>query len=283
MFTAVAALQLVEEGKLALDDTVAKYIPEYQNRELASNVTIRHLLTHTGGTGGFPSQQIRATLPDHASYVRTLSARPLMFEPGSDCQYSNYGYVLLGSIIERVTGKTYEDYVARRILTPAGMRATSLVPSDELFRNGAKNYTHRGGTLDRTGEWAGGRIGWIPGQLYSTAGDLLAFARALDAGKLISKRTLTQATSPAPGRRYGLGFLVREAGPLRNYGHGGGGGGVNSDVRIFPDLGVIIVGISNFDQPAVDRLVDYYINRMPLKWMVEAAGFDLHVAAGHQH
>ena len=265
IFTAVATLQLVESGKLGLDDTLAKYIPEYQNRDLASKVSIRHLLTHTGGTGGFPSQQVRSTLLDHASYVRALSARPPVFEPGLDYQYSNYGYVLLGAIIERVSGTAYEDYVARHILAPAGMHATSMVPSDDLFQKGAKNYTHRGGRLERTGEWAGGRVGWIPGQLYSTAGDLLAFARALDSGKLVSKRMLAQATTPAPGRRYALGFVVRGQGQLRNYGHGGGAAGVNSDVRIFPNLGVIIVGISNFDQPAVDRLVDYYGNRMPLK------------------
>ena len=115
MFTAVATLQLVEAGKLALDDPIGKYLPDYPNKEVASKVTVRHLLTHTGGTGdifGPEFEQHRLKLREHRDYVKLYGARGLTHEPGARFEYSNYGFVLLGALIEKVSGESYYDYVA---------------------------------------------------------------------------------------------------------------------------------------------------------------------------
>src|ERR1700682_6036914 len=123
MFTAVAILQLVEAGKVALADPLAKYLPDYPNRDLAAKVTVRELLTHTGGTGdifGSAFMENRATLKEHGDYVKLFGAREQ--ESGSGAfHYSNYGFVLLGAIIEKVSGVSYYDYVQKNIFEPAGM------------------------------------------------------------------------------------------------------------------------------------------------------------------
>jgi CubicO group peptidase (beta-lactamase class C family) len=134
MFTAVATLQLVEEGKLALDDTVGKHLPGYPNADVASKVTVRHLLTHTGGTGdifGPEFDRDRLTLREHGDYVKLYGSRPPGFEPGSRFEYSNYGFVLLGALIEAVSGESYYDYVRENVFRPAGMTSTDSLPESE--------------------------------------------------------------------------------------------------------------------------------------------------------
>ena len=125
MFTATAALKLIDAGKLSLDDTVGKVLPDYPNKEIAAKVTIRHLLTHTGGTGDFFGPLFaknRLTLKTHADYVALFGSRAPVHEPGAEFRYSNYGMVLLGAIIERVSGLSYFDFVRTNVYEPAGMR-----------------------------------------------------------------------------------------------------------------------------------------------------------------
>ena len=121
MFTAVATLQLVEAGKLALDDPIGKHLPDYPNKDVAAKVTVRHLLTHTGGTGdifGPEFDQHRLTLRSTSDYVELYGSRGLTHEPGSRFEYSNYGFVLLGALIEAVSGQSYYDYVRDNIFRP---------------------------------------------------------------------------------------------------------------------------------------------------------------------
>lgn len=127
MFTAVATLQLVKGGKLALDDPIGKHLSDYPNKDLASKVTVRHLLTHTGGTGDIFGPEFtknRLNLREHSDYVELYGSRALTHEPGALHRYSNYGYILLGALIERVSGMSYRDYVRSRVLQPAGMKST---------------------------------------------------------------------------------------------------------------------------------------------------------------
>jgi Beta-lactamase len=131
MFTAVATLQLVEAHKLALDDPIGKHLPDYPNKEVAAKVTVRHLLTHTGGTGdifGPEFDQHRLQLREHRDYLKLYGRRGLTQEPGSRFEYSNYGFVLLGALIEGVTGGSYDDYVRDHVFRPAGMRSTGSLP-----------------------------------------------------------------------------------------------------------------------------------------------------------
>jgi CubicO group peptidase (beta-lactamase class C family) len=267
MFTAVATLQLVEAGKLALDDPIGQYLPGYPNKEVAAKVTVRHLLTHTGGTGdifGPEFDQHRLQLREHRDYLRLYGSRGLTHEPGARFEYSNYGFLLLGALIERASGGSYYDYVDNHVFRPAGMTSTGSLPESTDVPNRAVGYMRAspaGGawmpntdTLPWRGTAAGGG--------YSTVGDLLRFARALGSGRLISKATLAQATHPHQ-QQYGYGFDVQGQGRLGSYGHGGGAPGMNGELRVFPELGYVVVSLSNLDPPAASELLEFFALRMP--------------------
>lgn len=264
MFTAIATLQLVEAGKLALNDPLGKHLADYPNKDVASKVTVRHLLTHTGGTGDIFGPEFaanRLTLREHGDYVKLYGSRALTHEPGAEFRYSNYGYVLLGALIEKVSGLSYYDYVRGRIFQPAGMASTDSLPETESVSNRAIGYMKpesawvpNTDTLPWRGTAAGGG--------YSTAGDLLRFAQALESGRLISKAMLAEATRPGL-EGYGYGFGIEGEGAARSYGHSGGAPGMNGELRVYPQLGYVLVGLSNLDPPAASRLVDFFAARMP--------------------
>jgi CubicO group peptidase (beta-lactamase class C family) len=194
MFTAVATLLLVEAGKLALEDPIGKHLPGYPNKEVAAKVTVRHLLTHTGGTGDIFGPQFEANrlaLREHRDYLKLYGSRGLRYQPGARFEYSNYGFVLLGALIERVSGISYDDYVGEYVFRRAGMTSTGSLPESVDVPNRAVGYTRSSpsgpwepntDTLPWRGTAAGGG--------YSTVGDLLRFAQALGSGRLVSKATL---------------------------------------------------------------------------------------------
>jgi D-alanyl-D-alanine carboxypeptidase len=268
MFTAVATLQLVEAHKLALDDPIGQHLPDYPNKQVAAKVTVRHLLTHTGGTGdifGPEFDQHRLQLREHRDYLKLYGRRGLNFEPGARFEYSNYGFVLLGALIEHVTGGSYDDYVGGHVFRRAGMRSTGALPESVevpdrvvgyLRSSPGSDWVPNTDTLPWRGTAAGGG--------YSTVGDLLRFAQALDSGRLISKATLAEATRPHQ-QQYGYGFDVQGQGSLRSYGHGGGAPGMNGELRVFPRLGYVVVSLSNLDPPAASELVEFFTLRMPDK------------------
>jgi CubicO group peptidase (beta-lactamase class C family) len=190
MFTAVAILQLVQAGKIQLTEPVGKYISDYPNQDVASKVTIHHLLTHTGGTGDFFGPQYdahRTELRTLQDFVTLYGTRGLEFEPGSRWAYSNYGFLLLGVVIERVTGGSYYDYVRDHVYQPAGMKASGSLAEDQVVADRSVGYMKdkgdsawhpNTGTLPYRGTSAGGG--------YSTVGDLLRFAEALTDHKLLN-------------------------------------------------------------------------------------------------
>lgn len=264
MFTAVATLQLVDAGKLSLDGSIGDYLPGYPNAEVA-RATIRQLLTHSGGTGdifGPQFDQQRLSLKTHDDYVRLYGARGPTHPPGEKQDYSNYGFVLLGAIIERISGQSYYDYVERHVFAPAGMRDTGSLPEDAEVALRANAYTRKddawvdaADTLPYRGTAAGGG--------YSTAADLLKFARALRDGTLLPPALLAEATRKQTPW-YGYGFVVGERNGVAGWGHGGGAQGMNGALQVFPAADQVVIGLANVDPPAVERLVDYYTARMPL-------------------
>jgi D-alanyl-D-alanine carboxypeptidase len=184
MLTAVATLQLVQAGTLRLDAPLGTYLRDYPNVDVASRVTPHHLLTHTGGTGDIFGPLFtahRLELRTTEDYLRLYGTRGLQFAPGTQHVYSNYGFILLGALIERLSGKSYDDHVAARVLAPAGMTATGTAPEDSLVPGRAVGYMRQGGasgplvsnapTLPYRGTPAGGG--------YSTVGDLARFAVAV--------------------------------------------------------------------------------------------------------
>jgi D-alanyl-D-alanine carboxypeptidase len=158
---------------------------------------------------------------------------------------------------------SYYDYVRDHVFRPAGMTATGSLPESVDVPNRAVGYmrTAPGGpwvpntdTLPWRGTAAGGG--------YSTVGDLLRFAQALASGRLLSTATLAEATHPHQ-QQYGYGFGVQGEGRLGSWGHGGGAPGMNGELRVFPQLGYVVVGLSNLDPPAASELVEFFALRMP--------------------
>jgi D-alanyl-D-alanine carboxypeptidase len=271
MFTATAVLQLVQAGKIHLNDPLAKYLPDYPNKELASKVTIHHLLTHTGGTGDFFGPEFdkhRLELKTLQDYVKLYGERPLGFEPGSRWDYSNYGFLLLGLVVEKASGQDYYDYVREHIFKPAGMTSTDSLPEDQAVADRSIGYTKmdspewkpNGDTLPYRGTSAGGG--------YSTVEDLLAFANALQNHKLLDAEhleLLTTGKAERPdGSKYAYGFND-ETSPdgVRCFGHGGGAPGMNGELKICPQSGYVIAVLANLDPQAADRPATFLAARLP--------------------
>jgi CubicO group peptidase (beta-lactamase class C family) len=273
MFTAVATLQLVEAGKLALDDTVGKHLRGYPNKDVATKVTVLHLLTHTGGTGdifGPDYDRNILTLREHGDYVKLFGSRPPRFEPGTRFEYSNYGFILLGAIVEAASGESYYDYVREHVFGPAGMTSTDSLPESEDVPNRSIGYTHPypGASLQPNTLLLPWR-GTAAGGGYSTVGDLLRFARALTRHELLSPGStellLTGKVDVGYGLRYAFGFFDgRDAGGNGWVGHGGAFPGMNGDLRIYPKPGYVVVALANVDPPAAHRISDYLDPRLPL-------------------
>jgi D-alanyl-D-alanine carboxypeptidase len=272
MFTAVATLQLVQANKLALTDPLAKVVPGYPNQNLATKVTIHHLLTHTGGTGdifGPDFDKHRLELRTLADYVKLYGTRDLAFEPGAKMEYSNYGFLLLGVVIEAVSKETYFDYVAKQVFAPAGMTSTSSPMEDKSTEpNRSIGYMRdpKGGwqpntdTLPIRATSAGGGD--------STVKDLLAFANALTSHKLLSadntKLLTTGKVDMGPNTKYAYGFMETIDDGQRCFGHGGGAPGMNGKLTIC-DNGYTIVVLANLDPPAAEEVEQFVLARLPLK------------------
>jgi CubicO group peptidase (beta-lactamase class C family) len=260
MFTAVAIAQLYEQGKVHLDSSLARYVPDYPNREFARQATVRMLLSHTSGLGSYWNplfEQRRATLTTVESHLPLFAGDAIPFTPGSRFRYSNAGYQVLGLVIERVTGQSYHDFVRDHIFAPAGMTATGYYGADGETSGGAVGYSRQG----PNGEWRDNLTarevrGGPAGGGYSTVEDLLRFAQALLGGKIIQRKTLhlwTRVHSDRRGERdgYGFGFVVEYIAGRKWFGHSGGAPGMATNIWIDPAGGSVGVVLANLDPPAV--------------------------------
>jgi D-alanyl-D-alanine carboxypeptidase len=301
MFTGVATLQLVQAGKLKLTDTVGKILPDYPNQEVAQ-VTIEQLLTHTGGTGDFFGPEFlarRNEMKAHADYVSLLGARGVNFTPGSRHEYSNYGYILLGRIIEVVSGQRYYDYVAQHVFKPAGMNSTGYTPEQQAEPLRVIAYTKRAQPMliqrapqdDAAGPLpplqrdagmdAGTTVAWhsaandldyrgtSAGGGFSTVANLLKFATALMSNQLLNDEFTQLAITGKvdtgrPGLKYAYGFEDASVDGIRRIGHGGGATGQNAWLGIYPATGYVVIGMANFDPPAAESLTRFVTAHLPL-------------------
>lgn len=270
MFTATAVLQLARAGKLDLDAPLGKYLTDYPNKDIATKVTIKELLSHTGGTGdifGPDFDAHRLELRTLQDYVKLYGNRAPQFEPGSRWEYSNYGFILLGLVIEKNSGQSYYDYVREHIYKPAGMSSTGSEPENEPVADRSVGYTKmishaewkpNTDTLPYRATSAGGG--------YSTVEDLEKFANALQQHVLLNKEhteLLTTGHVDTPRGRYGYGFEDQMINGTRCFGHGGGAPGMNGDLKICPAPGYVIAVLANVDPPAASRVSDFIANRLP--------------------
>jgi CubicO group peptidase (beta-lactamase class C family) len=276
MFTAVAVAQLIDTGKVALDDPVGKFVPGLTAE--ASAVTVRQLLTHTSGLGDFFAPQ------NMAAMMRARTASDLLplvadqkpaFPPGTRFAYSNTGFALLGIVVERVSGQTYAEYLRTRVFAPAGMKDTGRDP-EPLACLAVGMTAHQPGMSPgqpappgplHPAPGATHGFGSPAGGLYSTAGDMQLFFTALAAHRLASPWITAGLTAPQftvepagegkPARSYGYGFGTGVFEGHRWFGHNGGSLGVNAEAAAFPDDGWTAVVLSNRDPPAATRLFRY--------------------------
>jgi D-alanyl-D-alanine carboxypeptidase len=239
LFTTIAIQQLAAAGKLDLDSSLARAWPDYPNQAVARRVTIRQILDHRSGIQGnifaAPAGKTRHDVVSLQDYFELFKNEPLQFEPGAQQQYSNAGYVVLGLLIERLSGENYYEYVRRHIYEPAGMTHTGSWRIERWPRNTAIGYT-RGGQdappdapVKRNTDFLPGK-GSSAGGGYSTAHDLLAFLNALRAHKV--------AAAPEPGM----------------IGIAGGAPGLNAAMEGALPGGYDVIVLANLDPPAATRV-----------------------------
>lgn len=252
-WTAVAIGQLVQTGKLAFDDPLSKFV-DYPNADTASKIRIEHLLTHTSGLGSYFTEEFDRTARKNlrtVDDVLALSAdQPLAFEPGTDWRYSNTGMLVLGKVIEAVTGLDYYDYVEQHVLQPAGMTRSGCFELDRVNDNLAVGYAERwsaDGAETVNNVFDHVVRGGPAGGCYSTVGDLVRFATALNDGTLVSPamaETLTTGKPEVGSPDYGYGFGIHPGRAL--FGHSGGFIGISANLDISVDpAGWVIVVLAN--------------------------------------
>jgi len=255
-FTAAAILHLAGEGRLSIDDPLAKYFPHYPGGD---KITLHHLLNHTSGlhnfTGhpDFMARVIKPIAPD--DLVAWFQDDPPDFVPGEEFRYSNTGYVLLGQIVEKVSGLPLGDYLQKTFFGPLGMHDTGVWLNATPPDHAAKGYSFVGTQLqpavDWDMSWAGGA-----GELYSTVEDLWRWTEALQGGRVLSADSFKTMTTVASVRKkdtltlqYGMGIYHSEIGWLPALGHNGGLDGYLSEVMWFPEEQVAVAVLINAMPP----------------------------------
>lgn len=267
MFTSIAIAQLVEQGKLSLDDTVGELLPGQPWTEQARGITIRQLLSHTSGLGGlfdrpsYPQNHVFRTATER---LPIFVSEPLLFAPGARWSYSNEGFETLGAIIEAKTGMRYNDYIREHVLLAAGMQtALPDAPADSLADRALPSPHQEDdyfGVRPRTTATRGWDAGGAGGG-HASAEEMFRFARAVTGGRLVSRAmvdTLTASrVSQGNGREYGYGFEPRQVNGRTVFGHGGGGPrgvAICNDIDVFADGSWTVVVMSNYDAPFCSTL-----------------------------
>lgn len=258
-FTATAVMMLVEEGKLGLDDKITKYFPEAPAAWKA--VTVRHLLTHTSGItdyGGEESTMGKGVINFRQDYteddlVPIFSAMPMDFQPGEKWKYSNTGYVILGVLIHRVTGKFYGDFLQERIFHPLGMTSTRIISEVDIIPGRTTGYRLLKGEL-KNQEWVSPSLNTTAdGALYTNVYDLAKWDAALYTEKLLKKASFDQMWTPVKlnngtNYNYGFGWGVQEANGHRLLAHDGAWQGFTMNISRYVDDRLTIVVFTNLDE-----------------------------------
>ncbi len=252
-FTATIVMQLVQEGKLSLDSTLGSLLPD--SPKAWSAVTVRQLLSHTGGIPNYTNS------PSFVSMIRNevtvdhindnVISKPLDFAPGSSWSYSNSGYILLGQIIEKVTGNRFANELHKRILDPLGMHETYFVRETEIVKNRASGYTFGSGRLAQSGyinmTWP-----FAAGAMESTVLDLAKWDAALYTDKILPQTALAQMWEPvmvANGKAqdYGFAWETQTMNGIKLVFHGGGIPGFSTFILRAPSVGTTVIALCNWD------------------------------------
>lgn len=250
-FTATAVLQLVESGQVALADPVKKYVPEAPDTWNA--ITVHHLLNHTSGIPSYTDMPAFATPAFRRTPLKPLEIgmlskdKPLLFQPGEGYRYNNTGYVLLGHIVESVSGMKYDAYLEKNVLGPLEMKDSGYDWTRPVLRKRADGY---GFNRDRkrytNADFLDMSLPHAAGSLYSTVGDLYKWHQAILAGKLLSKESYEKMFTPGRNN-YAYGWAVEEADGRKWLGHGGGIFGFSTMILRAGDGDAVIIALSNVE------------------------------------
>ncbi|HJU69044.1 MAG TPA: serine hydrolase domain-containing protein [Gemmatimonadaceae bacterium] len=261
-FTAAAVLQLIEQNKVALDDTIGKYLPTIP--AAWRGVPVRQLLNHTSGIPSYTSagprwtSKMRLDLP-HDSLLAIIAADSMDFARGSQWRYNNTGYYLLGMLIEKVTGRSYAEVVRDRLAAPLGLRATMYCETRALIKHRAQGYQPTPDDKLVNADPLSMNQPFAAGALCSTVGDLVAWQRALAAGRLVKSASYISMTTPegaATDRGYGYGLSMDTLGGRARVQHGGGINGFNTMAMYYPADTLSIVVLANTNGPWADRIAN---------------------------
>jgi CubicO group peptidase (beta-lactamase class C family) len=257
-FTAAAILRLQERGKLSIDDHLSKFIPGYPR---GGEVTLRHLLTHTSGIHSFTDkpdflETVTTPIKSADDFIRSFENDPYDFTPGTRWSYDNSGYFLLGSIVEKVSGQPYGEFLRAQFFEPLGMKDTGVYRNADPPAYDSTGYSQDGASVKKARNWDMSRAGGA-GILYSTVGDLARWNEGLFDGRALSKASLDAAWTPVsttspqePTKEgYGFGWLVDTFRGLREIHHGGGLDGFLSELTRFPVQGLTVVVLANAAPP----------------------------------
>lgn len=262
-FTAALILQLVDDGKIKLDGKLSEYLPSYR-KDIGDKVTIHHLLNHTSGIPSYTSlpgffNDVSRDPYAVDEFVKKYTSNNLDFEPGSKYFYNNSGYFLLGAIIEKVTGQSYEKVLKEKILDPLGMKNTGYDHHGTLIEKRASGY-QRTASGYTNAPYLDMSIPYAAGSMYSTVEDLYLWDQALYTDRVVSAKSKALMFTPNL-ENYAYGWVVTEAQfgngavPVPTIRHGGGINGFNTMIVRFPEQRHLIVLLDNTSQgPSVDRL-----------------------------
>ena len=273
MFTAIAVMQLVAKGKLDLHVPISTYNAELPN---ANQITIHQLLTHTAGFDRYWNDAYRAARSDLRTiddYLKLFADTPLEFPPGTRHHYGNTGYVVLGALIETVTGLSYYEYMKREVFQVAGMKDTDFYEMDLLIPNCATGYTRENFFTPEDGKLRSNQFiyavkGSPSEHCFSTIEDIFLFFQAFQNNQLLADHykelcVTSHTAGEQPGVSYGYGFHLIDDGKHGHVvGHGGRAMGGDAFALMY-DSGYIVIVLSNYDRPSartvVNRIADMLI------------------------
>ena len=256
-FTATAVMMLVEEGKISLEDKISKHLTDAP--ESWKDITVRHLLTHTAGTTDYPRD-----FNFHRDYtedelLKRAATIPLAFQPGEKWSYSNLGYVMLGILVRKVSGKFYGDFLQERIFKPLGMNTARIISEADIVMNRAAGYRLVKGEL-KNQDWVSPSLNTTAdGALYLTVLDMAKWDAALYTEKLLKKSSLDQMWTPVKlnngkTHAYGFGWALGEVRGHRIIEHGGAWQGFKSFISRYVDDKLTVVVFANLAQANDGRI-----------------------------
>ena len=259
-FTAALVMLLVQDGKLSLDDTLGRFFPEAP--AAWQRIRVRHLLTHTSGLPDYTSGTIDYrrdyTEEELASFAYGLT---LEFEPGSRWNYSNTGYVLLGILVRKATGRFYGDVLRDRVFEPLGMKTARVITEEDIVKHRAAGYERRGAEL-KNQDWVAPRLNTTAdGSLYLSLRDMIAWDAGVRAGSILRPETWKQVFAPVTlnsGKTYpyGFGWSVDTFAGRPSHRHGGGWQGFRTDIVRYPADDLTVIVLANLAQADPARIAD---------------------------